>query len=140
MDEVRRVASAQPGFVVMKQVFRQRGTATRIVDAHGGGIMHSRRLAVLRTKQSSAHDALGGVDIFFSQSRSESQGITDVVESERGGVGGEAIGGMEVDAEKIADGVVVLGASEPSRCNPSGICLDQTVLAGKLAFEPAGNR
>jgi len=102
--------------------------------------MHSRGLTVLGTKQSRAHDSFGGIHIFLTESRSESQGIADVVESECGSVGGKAVGWMQVDAQKIADGVVVLAAIQPACRDAPCLRLNQTVLAGKLAFEPTGNR
>ena len=69
VNEVRGMARAQAGQVVVEQILGQRRRAARIVDADRGGVMHGGGLDPLRPEQGRAHRALGGIHIIFEQRR-----------------------------------------------------------------------
>src|SRR4051812_35295254 len=71
MDEVGGVRSAQPGEVVMEEVFGQIRAPASFVDTDRRGIVDGRRLTVLRAEERSAYDPLGGVDVVLEQRRRE---------------------------------------------------------------------
>ena len=94
-------------------------------------------LAPLGAKHGGTHRAFRGIHVILNQRWREIQGVADIIESKSRGVGREAVRRTDVDAEKVTDGVVVLGTVEPARGNASRIGLDQPILAGKLRFQPA---
>ena len=100
---------------------------------HGGGF------EPLRPEQGRAHRAFGGIHVIFQQRRRESQGVADVVEPIGRRVRRKVVRGADIDAEQIADRVVVLGAVEPARADTSRVGLDQAVLPRKLGLQPAGD-
>ncbi len=57
---------------------------------------------------------LGGVEVLLDVDRRDVQGRADVVEAEADLVGGEGVGEVEVEAEQVADRVVVLLTVEPT--------------------------
>src|SRR5262249_9703210 len=60
------------------------------------------------------HDALGGGEVLLHEQRRQRQHVGDVVEAVADVVGGEVLGGVEIYADEVADGVVVFGAVEPA--------------------------
>ena len=62
------------------------------------------------------------------------QRIADVVESVGRGIGRKVVCGADIDAEQIANGVVILGAVEAARADTPGVGLDQAVLPRKLGL------
>ena len=101
---------------------------------HGGGL-HS-----LRPEKGGPHRALRGIDIVFQQSGRQIQRVADIVETVGRRVRREIVRGPNVDAEQIADGVVVLGAIEPVRRDTSGLRLDRAILPGEFGLQPARDR
>ncbi len=79
------------------------------------------------------HDLLGRSEVLLHQQRRQRQHVADVVEAVADVVGGEVVGGVEVDAEEVADGVVVLGPVEPPQGDPAGV-----LLAGAVGLEDDG--
>ena len=70
------------------------------------------------------------------QHRRQRQHVRNIVEPVPGIVLGKIVGRMDVDAQKIADGVVVLAAVQPSRGHAAGIGRRDAVDARELALEP----
>ena len=66
-------------------------------------------------------DRLGGGQVFLQQQRRERQHVADVVEAVTDVVVGEIGGGLEVDADQVADRVVILGPVEPADRDPAVI-------------------
>ena len=66
-------------------------------------------------------DFLGGGEVLFHQDGREREDVADVVEAVAGVVGGEIGGGLEVDGEEIADGVVVFEAIEAAGGDAAGV-------------------
>ena len=64
-------------------------------------------------------DLLGGIQVFLHQQRREREHVADVVEPVAHVVGGEIGGGVELDAQQVANGIGVLGTVEtPDRHPP----------------------
>ena len=72
------------------------------------------------------------------QHRRERQHVADVVEAVADVVGGEVLGGLEIDADEVADGVVVLGAVEPADGDAAGVGLGVAVGPVEDGRRPAG--
>ncbi len=53
---------------------------------------------------------------------------------------GKRVGGMDIDAQQVANGVVVLGAIEAAGGDAAGLGFDETVLARELGLQPARRR
>ena len=66
---------------------------------------------------------LGGGEILLQQHRRHREDIPDVVEAVARVVGGKVIGGAEVHADEVADGVVVFRAIEPAQRDAAGVGL-----------------
>ena len=67
------------------------------------------------------HDALGGGQVALQEQRRQGQHVADVVEAVADVVGGEVLGRLEIDADEVADGVVVFDAVEPADGDPARI-------------------
>ena len=132
VDEVRGMARAQPRLVVVEEILGQGRAAARIVDADGGGVMHRGGLHSLRTEQGGPHRALGGIDVVFEQPGRQIQRVADVVETVGRHVRRKIVRGTNVDAQKIADGVVVFGSIEAVRRHTSGLGLGSRDPAGRI--------
>ena len=82
---------------------------------------------VLRVVVDRVDDFLRGREVFLHQRRLDEHRVADVVEAfATGAVGGEIAAGQEIDAEEVADGVVVFVAVEPADGGAAGV-------AGKVA-------
>ena len=73
-----------------------------------------RRLRRVDDDDGPVEDRLGGGQVLLQQQRRERQHVADVVEAVADVVVGEVGGGLEVDADEVADRVVVLGPVEPA--------------------------
>ena len=71
--------------------------------------------------QGRGEDLVGRGHVLFEQDRLEGEHVADVVETVADVVGGELLGGLEVHAAEVADGVVVLGAVEPPDGDAAGV-------------------
>ena len=79
-------------------------------------------------------DFQGGGEVVFLKGGREAQGVGDVVETVRGVVGGKKRGGVDVEIEKIANGVGVLGAIEAMKDGAAGVGVSGSGVV-ELRFE-----
>jgi len=76
------------------------------------------------------HDRFGGRQIPFHQDGADGEHVADVVEAVADVVGGEVVRRLEIDANEIADRVVVLGAIETAQGDAARIA-----LAARVGFD-----
>ena len=74
-------------------------------------------------------DFVGGGEVFLEKRGREGEDVADVVEAVAGVVGREVGGGFEIEADEVADGVVIFGAVEAAEGDSAGIG------AGGVEFE-----
>src|SRR4051812_8853559 len=82
MDEVGGVRGAQPGEVVMEEVFGQIRAPASFVDTDRRRVVHRRRLTVFGAEECGAYNPLGGIDVVLEQRRREIESVADIVEPE----------------------------------------------------------
>src|SRR5205807_1539305 len=80
-------------------------------------------------------NALGGGEVLLHQERRHGEDVADVVEAVADVVGGEVVGGLEIDGQEVADGVVVLGAVEAADGDAAGIAALGAINGGKTLVE-----
>ena len=132
---MERVRQAQSGDVVVA------GERPRVADTPAVGAQaRERRLHRRRPVERETRDPVRRRDVLLHQHRRQRQDVSDVVEPVSRIVLREIVGGMGVDAEQIANRVVVLGAVEAAGRHPSGIGRRQAIDVIELLRKPTGNR
>ena len=135
VNRVERVRQAQAGDVVVE---RERA---RVAAAPAFGPQPRQgRLQRRRAEQRHARDVVRGRQVLLHQHRRQRQHVGDVVEPVAGIVLREVVGGTHLDAEQIANRVVVFVAVETAGGHPARIRRRHAVDAGELTLEPGGNR
>ena len=66
------------------------------------------------------HDSFGSLEIFLQQNRREGQDVANIIKAVAGIVLRKVVGRPEIDAEQVANGVVVFGAIQPPGCDRPG--------------------
>ena len=95
-----------------------------------------RRLGRVADDDGPVEDRLGGGQVLLQEQRRQRQDVADVVEAVTDVVVGEVGGGLEVDADEVADRVVVLGPVEPADrdaavvARPGAVALVEHVVDG----------
>ena len=82
-------------------------------------------------------DRLGRGQVFLHEDRRQGQDVADVVEAVADVVGGEVVGRPEVDADQVADGVVVLDPVEPPDRHAARVDVLAAIGLGQLGLDPA---
>ena len=131
---VERVGQAEARDVVL-----EREHAGVTVSPAIGSEAGERGLERRRTVDRGARDRVGGGQILLHQHRREREHVGDVVEPVAGVVLRKIVGGPEIDAEQLADGVVVFRAVQPPRRHTARIRRRDPIDARELALEPAGD-
>ena len=85
-------------------------------------------------------DLLGGIEIFFHEQRRDRQHVADVVEAVADIVRRKIVRRLEVDAEQIAHGVVVLRAIQSPDGDSAGIAFEFAVDVVELVLQPRRDR
>ena len=135
VNGVERVRQAQAGDVVIE---RER---PRVAAAPAFGPQARQgRLQRRRAEQRHARDVVRGRQVLLHQHRRQRQHVGDVVEPVAGVVLREVVGGTHLDAEQIANRVVVFVAVETAGGHTTRIRRRHAVDAGELTLEPGGNR
>ena len=130
--DVRRIGQAQARLVV------RLGHLRRLHDLAWTGVLaFERRLARLGAEHRRARDSLGGQQVPLHQHRRHREHVADVVEPVARVVLRKVVGRTEVDAEQIADGVVVFGAVQPPDRHPARIGHGRPVNALEFEVDPA---
>ena len=111
------------------------GAAVRGRRKFRGGEMFRRRGISRAGREGGLENFLGGGGVFLEQHGRQRQRVADVVEAVAGIVGGKIIGGLELHADEIADGVVVLGAVQAANRDAARIGL-RAIHRENLAVNP----
>ena len=90
----------------------------------------------LRVDDRLVEDLLGGGEVLLGQQRRHRQHVADVVEAVAGVVGGEIVGRLEVDADQVADRVVVFVAVEPADRDAAGVARAGAVAVSEGVLDP----
>src|SRR5262249_37984354 len=85
-------------------------------------------------------DALRSGEVLLQQERRHAEDIADVVEAVADVIAGEVGGGAEVDAEEIADGVVVLSTVEPADRDAARVAALAAINDRELLIEERQDR
>ena len=135
VHRVEGVRHAQTGDVVVeRERARVAGAPALGPQAREGWLQ--RRWA----EERHAREVVCGRQVLLHQHRRQRQHVRDVVEPVAGIVLREVVGRTHLDAEQIANRVVVFVAVETPRRHPARIGRRDAVDSGELTLEPRGNR
>ena len=109
MLDVERIGQAEAGLVVAGEGGRAGDDLPRPERQ-----LLEHRLHGLGAEDRAPRDALGGGQVLLHQDRRQRQDRADRVEAVPGVVLGELVGRLKVEADQVADGVVVLGPVQAS--------------------------
>ena len=132
---VRRVGQAQPADVVLSwRCANGRHGSRRRLQAD------DRRSLRFVPEHRRPDDLLRGDHVLLEQHRRQRQHVGDVVEAIPGIVLREVVGGTHVDAEEIADGVVVFGPIEAARGDAARVGRRDALEPVEFLLDPACDR
>ena len=78
--------------------------------------------------------------VFFHQQRRERENVADVVEAVPGVVGGKVVGSTKVDAQKVADRIVVFGAVEAAGGDAARVGCEVLFRHPQMPLNPIDDR
>ena len=85
-------------------------------------------------------DRLGGGQVLLEEQRRRGEHVADVVEAVADVVGGEIGGGLEIDADQVADRVVVFGPVEAADGDAADVGRFRAIEIGQDAFDRLDDR
>ena len=140
---MKRAGQRESGYVIIRQGkgqgFGKPAVVTAIgADSVGRLVPDHGRLHGTGAEHGRVDHFFGCGEIFFHQDRGEREGITDHVEAIPGIVLRKIVGGPEVNAEQVANGVVVLGTVEAARRHAPRFGFDRRLRAVQFHADPVG--